>query len=346
MYRRVYSKEENKMEEDIFTKENREVKPVIEIEEGDSIYDYCWFPKMNSNDTSTCFFISSSREHPIHMWDAYNGKLRATYRPYNHVDEISSPFSLSFDPQGERIFSGYNQIIRIFDVSTPGREYIEYNCGKGANNSRKKLGNANSNANVTQKGIISCFAFPLHYSSDSSFAVGTYDNSIGLYSLHQQSMISLLSVAKLEKGKEIKGDIGTGITYLKYSPNGRHLFSCSRKSNRIICWDLRYTSNYLSSTSLAKESENIATSPTLVPISELERKSMTNQHIGIDIDYSGSYLISGSLVSLFLFHLFLILIRTTLFMSMMCDIRGTKSKILNLHGLLHSYRQWKDIRIA
>ena len=29
--------------------------------------------------------LSSSRDHPIHMWDAFTGTIRCTYRTYNHL---------------------------------------------------------------------------------------------------------------------------------------------------------------------------------------------------------------------------------------------------------------------
>ena len=32
-----------------------------------------------------CSFISTSRDHPIHMWDAFTGQVRCSYRPYNHM---------------------------------------------------------------------------------------------------------------------------------------------------------------------------------------------------------------------------------------------------------------------
>ena len=36
-----------------------------------------------------CSLLSSSRDHPIHMWDAFTGSIRCTYRTYNHL--VNSP---------------------------------------------------------------------------------------------------------------------------------------------------------------------------------------------------------------------------------------------------------------
>lgn len=34
---------------------------------------------------------SSSRENPIHIWDAFTGELRASFRAYNHLVGTSHP---------------------------------------------------------------------------------------------------------------------------------------------------------------------------------------------------------------------------------------------------------------
>lgn len=67
-----------------------ELKPMnfpvaLTIKEGGLIYDTCWYPFMNSWEPATCCFLSTSRESPIHLWDAFNGELRATYRAYNQL---------------------------------------------------------------------------------------------------------------------------------------------------------------------------------------------------------------------------------------------------------------------
>lgn len=59
------------------------LKAALSVREGGIVYDSCWFPLMNSWDPSTCCFATTSRESPVHLWDAFNGELRATYRAYN-----------------------------------------------------------------------------------------------------------------------------------------------------------------------------------------------------------------------------------------------------------------------
>ncbi|KAF9920782.1 Telomerase Cajal body protein 1, partial [Modicella reniformis] len=47
--------------------------PGLLIKEGEVVYDMCWYPAMNSQDPGTCCVLSSSRDHPVHLWDAYTG---------------------------------------------------------------------------------------------------------------------------------------------------------------------------------------------------------------------------------------------------------------------------------
>ncbi len=56
----------------------------VHIKEGGLIYDYCWFPYMNSYaDLATCCFLSTSQGSPVHLWDAFTGQLKSSYRAYN-----------------------------------------------------------------------------------------------------------------------------------------------------------------------------------------------------------------------------------------------------------------------
>ena len=59
------------------------LEPALTIKEGGLVYDSCWYPLMNSWEPSTCCFLSTSRDSPLHLWDAFTGELRATYRAYN-----------------------------------------------------------------------------------------------------------------------------------------------------------------------------------------------------------------------------------------------------------------------
>jgi len=152
------------------------LSPALSFAEGEMQYDYCWFPLMNSADPTSCVIASTTRDHPVHLWDAFTGELRCTYRPYNHLDEIFAAYSLAFQPDGSRLFCGFKNKVYIFDTDRPGRDCTVRETFKG------KRG---------QKGIISSIAFGPH--SSSLYACGTYSKSCGIYDDRDASLCSLLA---------------------------------------------------------------------------------------------------------------------------------------------------------
>lgn len=127
----------------------------LQVNEGEPVYDFCWYPGMSLSgacwiascdtvmilfllwqlvtpdvccftDPATCVFASTSRDHPIHLWDATNGEvrlvssgvwlignsdfdylfwelqLRCTYRAYDAMDEITAALSVSFNSTGSK----------------------------------------------------------------------------------------------------------------------------------------------------------------------------------------------------------------------------------------------------
>ncbi|XP_048235690.1 telomerase Cajal body protein 1 isoform X2 [Ricinus communis] len=103
----------------------------IVVKEGESVYDFCWYPYMTASDPVSCVFASTTRDHPIHLWDASSGLLRCTYRAYDAVDEITAAFSISFNPAGNKMFAGYNKSIRVFDIHRPGRVFEQHSTLQG-----------------------------------------------------------------------------------------------------------------------------------------------------------------------------------------------------------------------
>lgn len=159
----------------------------LKIKEGGMIYDICWFPYMNSWEPSTCCFLSTSQGSPIHLWDAFTGQLRATYRAYNQlvilfiysfifcieliflyyiyyfrVDEVEAGISVQFTDSGGVIWSGFKNALRTFDTDRPGRQidtiYLKKNF-----------------PNVT--GLVSCIRE--NPGMSGLIAFGTYSKCIG-----------------------------------------------------------------------------------------------------------------------------------------------------------------------
>lgn len=187
-----------------------EMSPVLRMAEGDTIYDYCWYPKVNSLDADTCFLASSSRDNPIHVWDAFYGEVRGSFRPYNHLDELTTAHSLCFSPDGSQLYCGFDKIVRVFYTDRPGRDCEERPTLV------KKQG---------QSGIISCFSFS---PCQSVYACGSYSRCAGLYSCQDGTLLALLPTRH-----------HGGLTHLLFSPDGNYLYTGGRKDPEILCWDLR-----------------------------------------------------------------------------------------------------------
>ncbi|KAF7660082.1 hypothetical protein LDENG_00288680 [Lucifuga dentata] len=187
-----------------------EMSPVLRMAEGDTIYDYCWYPKMNSLDPNSCFLASSSRDNPVHVWDAFYGDVRASFRPYNHLDELTAAHSLCFSPDGAQLYCGFDKTVRVFYTERPGRDCEERPTVV------KKQG---------QSGIISCFGFSPCL---SVYACGSYSRCAGLYSCQDGTLLALLPTRH-----------HGGLTHLLFSPDGNYLYTGGRKDPEILCWDLR-----------------------------------------------------------------------------------------------------------
>lgn len=201
------------------------------------------------------------RDHPVHLYDAYTGIIRASYRPYNALDELESPSTLCFLNGGQHLITGgfrSERMLQIFDLSRPGKDP----------STTLKLGKTRRSKDG-QKGLVSALS-----SSPVSnlLAVGTYSpGSIYLYDTRAETypiaeMIvsgtcivghgkshsrkrkhallckddrsdgAFFSAAKV---KWFQSRARGGVTQVEFSDNGYYLYSSSRRSNAILQWDLR-----------------------------------------------------------------------------------------------------------
>lgn len=192
------------------------LRNALRAREGGAIYDYAWYPHMDSTNPATCCFLSSSKDHPLHLWDAYTGACRASYVAYNHLDEVVAAHSLAFDPSGGRIFTGFERTIRVFDLARPGRQCeVRPTC-------------ATRRSRDGQRGIISCFAF----APDGSglYAAGSYGGTIGLYADSDPRRVIM----------ELGGEpTSGGVTGLAFSQDSLLLYTGARRDGALCCWDVR-----------------------------------------------------------------------------------------------------------
>eukprot|EP01112_Ceratiomyxa_fruticulosa_P012170 TRINITY_DN3359_c0_g2_i1.p1 TRINITY_DN3359_c0_g2~~TRINITY_DN3359_c0_g2_i1.p1 ORF type:complete len:528 (-),score=118.66 TRINITY_DN3359_c0_g2_i1:48-1589(-) len=233
------------------------LKSVLKVSEAGTIYDYCWYPKMSSQDSSSSFFVSTSRSSPVHMWDAFNGKLKGSYLPYLHADEFCYVYSMCFDLQGEKLYCGGENRVIVFQTSDPSSNFQVIKTGAKKRKTTKAWDNFTG-----QLGIISSISFSPDYSG--MFACGCYNKTVGLYDSKNNNTIAILSDAQSTMG---------GVTQVHWGKDGKYLFAGARKSNEILVWDVR------------ADLENV--------VARLQRPLSSNQRLYFDIDPTGNYLVTG-----------------------------------------------------
>jgi hypothetical protein len=50
--------------------------------------------------------------------DAVSGSLKGSYRAYDHLDEITTAYSIAFTPDGDKLFCGYNKVRSFLPTTT------------------------------------------------------------------------------------------------------------------------------------------------------------------------------------------------------------------------------------
>ncbi|KAM9250271.1 telomerase Cajal body protein 1 [Cariama cristata] len=183
--------------------------PAVRVPEGDTVYDFAWFPLMDSTQPPTCLVAASSRDNPIHLWDAFDGSLRGSFRAYSHLEEPVAPHSLAFAPDGSRLLGGFDGAVRVFPTHRPGRHCQERRLHQGGQG---------------QRGLIGCLAFS---PTQPVFACGSYGRSLGLYATEEGGALALWP------------RLPAAPTHLRFSPDGNRLYAGGRKDHHILCWDLR-----------------------------------------------------------------------------------------------------------
>ncbi|KAI9916792.1 hypothetical protein PsorP6_017085 [Peronosclerospora sorghi] len=193
---------------------------LLQAKESSIVYDYAWYPFMSSADPTSCIFVTTSQDQPVHLWDAYTGALRASYRAFDHLDELASAYSLAFNASGDKLFAGFHRVIRFFHLAQPGRDFHARPLCK------------TRRARNGQRGLIST----LHFNPDHSkiYAAGSYSGTTCVYTEDEGDEVLRLC-----------DHDGRGISQVRFSPCGRFLYTAARCDARIHCWDIRATNTIL-----------------------------------------------------------------------------------------------------
>eukprot|EP01039_Chlorochromonas_danica_P005321 gene5321-5856_t len=180
---------------------------------GETVSDIAWHPaSQRSNSESWIRLAMTMRDHPIHLIDEF-GKVYASYRGHNHLDELDHTQSLAFNCLGNRLYAGGDKKIRTFDAGS----CKEISCFP-THNKGELFG---------QKGLISCLSF--NPDRSACYAAGCFDGSVSIYA--EDTPGSVLDICAL----------GFGVSQTLWSPCGKFLYISGRKHDSIHCWDIRHT---------------------------------------------------------------------------------------------------------
>ena len=80
--------------------ENPAWRPTFDVKACECVYDYAWYPRLHSSQPSTCVFAAAARAAPPALYDAYDGRRRASYCLRDALDEPVPCLALSFSPGG------------------------------------------------------------------------------------------------------------------------------------------------------------------------------------------------------------------------------------------------------
>ncbi|KFB40705.1 AGAP001885-PA-like protein [Anopheles sinensis] len=182
----------------------------VHVPEGGLVYDYAWYPGMNSTRPETCCWIASRQHEPIQLWDAFTGALRCSYKGYDQYDEVEAALSLTFSPpDGSTIYGGYKKSIKSFDLNVPGREKSTWRT----------------------KSTASCMT--ITSTMPDTIVFGSWNRSI--------SVLDVRSGETLPVGNYTpENSHNAGVTWLGFAPDTEEIFvSGARKDSKILFWDVR-----------------------------------------------------------------------------------------------------------
>ena len=187
--------------------------PYFSIEIGEAVHDFCWFPRMHTSEPASCCFLAACRGRSLALYDALYGSVRASYRAHDHLDEDVSALCAAFSPDGGRIFAGYDRCVRVFDTAREGLAAVSTRPTCGTRKDREGRGG--------QRGLVSSIA--VAPGEGNLYAVGSYEPSLVLYDERRGDARAVAVLAAPADGPPLGG-----VTQLRFSPDGNHLFSASR----------------------------------------------------------------------------------------------------------------------
>ncbi len=192
--------------------------------------DFEWYPWMNWEEGKNCCFVSVSKNLPIEFWTIKSDNsetsteplVRSSWTAKDHLDQISTCYSVSISPEGQYVVAGGQASLWCFDITRPGGESL---IARSTASSRKRKDG--------QTGVISNICF--RKDSSNVFSACSFDGTIGIYDLRSiqhssEEKIDSCGIFKTHK---------YGASQSKFLNDGWSLVTVGRKENILKIWDLR-----------------------------------------------------------------------------------------------------------
>lgn len=176
--------------------------------EPEVVYDYLWNPLMTSQDPATCFFCTTARDQPVHIWDAFSGQLRSSIGAYDNGDDLYACLSIGITPDGATLYGGVSNGVFVFDLERGSRD--------------RRRWTVKDPDGGDFYGLVSCMAFDRASGHGDIVALGSYSGMVGVFD--EKSSSHLLTMPSHRRG----------VTSVKFSPCGTVPSSSAPYRGRLI----------------------------------------------------------------------------------------------------------------
>ena len=196
--------------------------------------------------------LVSARDHPLQLFylapSSEGSQTPIASYPFTKArsEDFLAATSLLWPSPGTHFIAGNRNFLARFDVQRTGKEPVNRIRTIPSERHLSKGGG------VGMRGIVSALGGqPMNRETGASLvAAGTWTRWVGLYDFAQAgNCVATWSItAAVEEtgnGKETGGIGGDGITKTIWSPCGRYLIICERKSRGALIYDVRVTGKLL-----------------------------------------------------------------------------------------------------
>ncbi|WBW73123.1 heterotrimeric G protein beta (WD repeat) subunit Gnr1 [Schizosaccharomyces osmophilus] len=188
------------------------------------VYSFAWHPFQNNEKQDSDLFAFSTKDYPIQLYNIAKQQRVSSFYIVDHREQFTGSHCMDFTPDGEYLIAGGTDNVYLFNVHQGQKSPVS---------TTPTSGHGFSTWEPTLDGVQSSIC--LNPQNPRTVALGTFNNTVGIYDNYGSRPCQLkFSLAT-----------GTGITCMKWSPDGCKMYVGSRKSTQIEVWDTRYAQDML-----------------------------------------------------------------------------------------------------